>query len=78
MTTAASADCGRLLHQSGHDDEQQGDRAGPHQPGELGRAPACSATGVLDELLLTGKPWNKPAGDVGGPEGDHLLVRVDR
>ena len=38
--------------------------------------PACSATAVREPLVLTGKPWNKPGGDVRGADADHLLVAV--
>ena len=30
-------------------------------------APAASATGVRDELLLIGKPWKKPAARLAAP-----------
>jgi hypothetical protein len=30
-------------------------------------APACTATGVLEELLLIGKPWNKPVAVLAAP-----------
>ena len=41
------------------------------------RAPAASATGVREPLLLIGKPWKKPGGQIGGTEPDHLLVGID-
>ena len=40
-------------------------------------APACSATAVREPLVLTGKPWKRPAADVRGADPDHLLVAVD-
>ena len=36
--------------------------------------PACSATAVRDPLVLTGKPWKKPAAMLARADADHLLV----
>ena len=48
--------------------------AAPTTPVTWDRDPACSATAVRDPLVLTGKPWKKPGGDVRGADADHLLV----
>ena len=50
--------------------------AAPTSPVTCERDPACSATAVREPLVLTGKPWKKPGGDVGRADADHLLVAV--
>ena len=39
----------------------------PTTPVSCVLAPAASATGVRDELLLIGKPWKKPAARLATP-----------
>ena len=41
--------------------------AAPTTPVTWDREPACSATAVRDPLVLTGKPWNKPAAMLAAP-----------
>ena len=56
MTTAASALCRQVLKEIGRRNEEQGDGDRPDNAGHLRLAPAASATGVREELLLIGKP----------------------
>ena len=56
MTTAASAECGRLRTSPGAATSSSAIAAAPTNPVTCVRDPACSATGVRDELLLTGNP----------------------
>jgi hypothetical protein len=56
MTTAARAVCGRFLEQVGREHQQQCDSERTHDPVSWVLAPAASATGVREELLLIGKP----------------------
>ena len=41
--------------------------AAPTTPVTWDRDPACSATAVRDPLVLTGKPWKKPAAMFAAP-----------
>ena len=41
--------------------------AAPTTPVTWDRDPACSATAVRDPLVLTGKPWNRPAAMFAAP-----------
>ena len=41
--------------------------AAPTRPVTWDREPACSATAVRDPLVLTGKPWKKPAAMLAAP-----------
>ena len=41
--------------------------AAPTTPVTCDRDPACSATAVRDPLVLTGKPWKKPAAMFAAP-----------
>ena len=67
ITTAASAvvgsDCSRL----GAATSSSAIASAPTTPVSCVRAPAASATGVRDELLLTGMPWKKPAAKFATP-----------
>ena len=68
MTTAASAvvragsaaGCGASTRSSAI-------ATAPTTPVSWVRAPAASATGVRDELLLIGKPWKNPAARLAAP-----------
>ena len=44
-----------------------GEQAAPTRPVSCERAPAASATGVREALLLTEKPWKKPAATLAAP-----------
>ena len=61
ITTAASALLGRLRKRSGAATRSRATASAPTTPVSWVLAPAASATGVRDELLLIGKPWKKPA-----------------
>ena len=58
ITTAARALAGRCLSRSGPNSSNSATPSAPNTPASWVRAPAASATGVRDELLLTGMPWN--------------------
>ena len=78
ITTAARALVGRLLQQVGRRHQQGNATASaPTTPVSWVWEPAASATGVREELLLIGKPWNKAADQVGCAQPDHFLVGVD-
>jgi len=47
--------------------QQQGDGDRATTPASWVRAPAASATGVRDALLLIGKPWKNPAARLAAP-----------
>ena len=42
-------------------------QSAPTTPVNCVLAPACSATGVRDELLLIENPWKKPAATLAAP-----------
>ncbi|MCY1364241.1 hypothetical protein D9M69_510370 [compost metagenome] len=67
ITTAASALLGRWRSNSGANSSSRATPHAPMTPLSWVRAPAASATGVRDELLLTGKPWKKPAARLAAP-----------
>ena len=67
MTTAASAAVGRLLTRPGTATRIRTIAAAPITPVSCDREPACSATGVREELLLIGKPRKKPAATLAAP-----------
>jgi hypothetical protein len=56
ITTAASAVVGRNWRRSGANTSSNAMAAAPTTPVNCDFAPAASATGVREELLLTGKP----------------------
>ena len=56
MTTAASAGVGRFFSRSGTATSNAATPSAPTTPVTCVRAPAASATGVRDALLLMGKP----------------------
>ena len=56
MTTAASAATGRFLTRSGAATRSTTIAAAPTRPVSCVRAPAACATGVREELEVTGKP----------------------
>ena len=56
ITTAASALVGRLRSTSGATSSSSATASAPTTPVSWVRAPAASATGVREELLLIGKP----------------------
>ena len=59
--------CRQVLEQVGRDSSSAAIASAPTTPVSCVFAPAASATGVRDELLLTGKPWNKPAARLAAP-----------
>ncbi len=67
ITTAASAESGRSRTSPGTATSMTAMAPAPTSPVSCDRDPACSATGVRDELLLTGKPWNTPAATLAAP-----------
>ena len=67
ITTAASAVVGRFFSRLGATISSKATAAAPITPVACVRAPAASATGVRDELLLIGKPWKKPAARFAAP-----------
>ncbi len=56
MTTAPRAACGRFLSSAGASNKSNATATAPTTPVNWVFAPAASATGVRDELLLIGKP----------------------
>ena len=67
MTTAASAVVGRCCSRLGAATSSSATASAPTTPVSCVFAPAASATGVRDELLLIGKPWKKPAARLAAP-----------
>src|ERR1700749_775054 len=67
MTTAASVGLGRFLNSPGVSTSISTISAAPTTPESGVFAPACSATAVRDPLVLTGKPWKKPAATFAAP-----------
>ena len=68
MTTAASVGWGRLRSRPGHEEQHAATiAAAPTSPVTWVLAPACSATAVREPLVLTGKPWKKPAAMLAAP-----------
>ena len=67
MTTAARAVCGRSWSRSGASISNTAIASAPTTPVSWVLAPAASATGVREELLLIGKPWKKPAARLAAP-----------
>ncbi|MCY1384672.1 hypothetical protein D9M69_729600 [compost metagenome] len=56
ITTAASAPVGKFCNRSGATTSNKATANAPTTPVNWVLAPAASATGVRDELLLIGKP----------------------
>ncbi len=77
ITTAASAVCGRSASRELKKSSRSATTDAPTSPVSWLLAPDCSATAVREPLVDTAKPWKNPGGQVGGPDADHLLVRVD-
>ena len=67
ITTAASAGCGRFRNRPGSSTIITTISAAPVTPVSWLRAPARSATAVREALVLTGKPWKKPAATLAAP-----------
>ena len=67
MTTAASAVEGRFCSRFGATTRRRATAIAPTTPVSCVRAPAASATGVREELLLIGNPWKKPAARLAAP-----------
>ena len=70
MTTAARALAGRSARRSGSATSSTPTRSAPTTPVSWVCAPADSATGVRDALLLTGMPERNPVARFGATEGD--------
>src|SRR4030095_6057929 len=67
MTTAARALEGRFLIRSGAKRISKATATAPTTPVSWVLAPAASATGVREELLLTGNPVKNPAARLAAP-----------
>jgi len=67
ITTAASAVLGRCCSSCGANTSSPAIATAPTTPVSWVREPAASATGVREELLLIGKPWNRPAARLAAP-----------
>ena len=67
MTTAASAVDGRFCRMFGATRSITAIATAPTTPVSWLFAPAASATGVREELLLMGNPWNRPAARLAAP-----------
>ena len=67
ITTAASVGCGRFRSSPGTSTSISTISARPTRPVSWVLAPACSATAVREPLVLTGKPWKKPAPMLAAP-----------
>ena len=77
ITTAANAAAGKCRSRFGAASSRSATASAPTTPVSCVRAPAASATGVRDELLLIGKSLKETRGEIGGPEPDHLLIGID-
>ena len=67
ITTAASALLGRFCSRLGASTSSRATATAPTTPVSWVLAPAASATGVREELLLIGNPWNSPAARLAAP-----------
>src|SRR3954447_818144 len=67
ITTAARALDGRSLSKLGANRSRSATATAPVTPVIWVLAPALSATGVREELLLIGKPWKNPAARFAAP-----------
>ena len=67
ITTAARAAVGRLVVMPGMKTSMTAMASGADDARQLRFAPADSATGVRELLLLTGKPWDKPVAMLAAP-----------
>ena len=67
MTTAASALLGRYWSRFGASTSSSATASAPTTPVSCVFAPAASATGVRDELLLIGNPWKRPPARLAAP-----------
>ena len=67
ITTAARAGWGRFRNKPGTSTIMRMIRTAPVTPVSCVFAPDRSATAVLDPLVLTGNPWNKPAARFAAP-----------
>ncbi|MNE68204.1 hypothetical protein D3C80_1638550 [compost metagenome] len=67
ITTAASALLGRCCNSLGANSSNDATPNAANTPVSCVRDPAASATGVREELLLTGKPWNSPVARLATP-----------
>src|SRR5262249_27199800 len=74
ITTAASAEDGRFCSRLGAATNNRPTAIAPTTPVNCVRAPAASATGVRDELLLIGKPWKAPTGQFSVPDPTLCLL----
>ena len=67
ITIAPSVACGRFRSAAGANSSISAITAAPTTPVSWVLAPADSATGVRDELLEIGKPWNRPVARFAAP-----------
>ena len=77
ITTAANAAVGRCCSRLGAANSSSATVSAPTTPVNCVWAPAASATGVRDALLLIGKPLKKSSGQIGRPKTNHFLIGVD-
>ena len=67
----------QVVEQPGGEQQDDARQPRPTSAGQLRSRPAASATGVRDELLESGKPWNSPVAALAAPSATELLVLVD-
>ncbi|CAH0327796.1 hypothetical protein SRABI128_06471 [Microbacterium sp. Bi128] len=67
ITTAASAGCGRFRNSPGKNTSMRRISTAPVTPVSCDFEPERSATAVRDPLVLTGKPWKRPAARFAAP-----------
>ena len=67
MTIAPRVGCGTYCIREVANTRTKVMTAAPTRPVTCDRDPACSATAVRDPLVLTGKPWKKPAAMFAAP-----------
>ena len=74
MTIAPSAAVGKTASSGRRNSRASTTEASATRECSWVRLPSASPTTVRLPLLLTGKPWMQPAAEVGGAEGEQLLV----
>ena len=67
ITTAASALLGKSASRLGASTSSRATETAPTTPVSWVFEPAASATGVREELLLIGNPWNSPVARLAAP-----------
>src|SRR6187431_1290886 len=67
ITTAANALVGKFFSKSPPNNKSSATETAPTTPVSCVFEPDASATGVREELLLIGNPWNSPAARLAAP-----------